>query len=102
MKTAHTSTRLDQTYNTPSLATLFLLANQLDWMLEHGGLEWAAARCDRSAEVVFGWAEGHQHAAPVVAQPHERRPVTATLGLDLHGHPAALAAALRAHGIGHT
>ncbi|MGQ0519777.1 MAG: phosphoserine transaminase, partial [Actinomycetota bacterium] len=51
------NSRLDQTYNTPALATLFLMVDQVEWMLANGGLEWAASRCDRSAEALYGWAE---------------------------------------------
>ena len=63
------NSRLDQTYNTPALATLFLLADQVEWMLGNGGLEWAAARCDRSAETLYGWAEASAWATPFVASP---------------------------------
>ena len=94
--------RLDQTYNTPALATLFLLADQVEWMLVQGGLEWAAARCDRSAEIVYGWAEASAVATPFVAKPAERSPVNATVDFvdGIHGvDAAALAAALRANGI---
>ena len=71
--------RLDQTYNTPALATLFLLADQIDWMLGHGGLEWAASRCDRSAETLYGWAEASAVATPYVAKPDERSHVVGTI-----------------------
>jgi phosphoserine aminotransferase len=92
------NSRLDQTYNTPALATLFLLADTIDWMRAEGGLEWAAARCDRSAELLYGWAEAHPHARPFVAKPAERSHVTATI--DFEGiDAAAIATALRANGI---
>ncbi len=92
------NSRLDQTYNTPALATLFLLADTVEWMLAHGGLEWAAARCDQAAEVLYGWAEASEYATPFVAKPAERSPVTATIDFD--GVDAgALATALRANGI---
>jgi phosphoserine aminotransferase len=93
------NSRLDQTYNTPALATLFLVADQLDWMLGHGGLEWCASRCDRSAEIVYGWAEAHEHAAPFVAKPDERSRVTATIDFDESVDAGWLAAQLRANGI---
>jgi phosphoserine aminotransferase len=93
------NSRLDQTYNTPALATLFLVADQLDWMLGHGGLEWCASRCDRSAEIVYGWAEDHEHARPFVAKPDERSRVTATIDFDESVDAAWLAAQLRANGI---
>jgi phosphoserine aminotransferase len=93
------NSRLDQTYNTPALATVFLLAHQVDWMLEHGGLEWAASRCDRSAEILYGWAEASPFATPFVAKPGERSHVSATIDLDDRVDGAAVAAALRANGI---
>jgi phosphoserine aminotransferase len=93
------NSRLDQTYNTPALATLFLVAHQLDWLLGHGGLEWAASRCDRSAEIVYGWAEDHAHATPFVAKPDERSRVTATIDFEEPIDAGWLAAQLRANGI---
>ncbi len=93
------NSRLDQTYNTPALATLFLVADQLDWMLGHGGLEWATSRCDLSAEIVYGWAEAHDHATPFVAKPDERSHVTATVDFDDTVDAGWLAGQLRANGI---
>jgi len=61
--------RLDQTYNTPALATLFLLADQVEWMLARGGLEWAAGRCDASAATMYGWADAGAHTTPFVTDP---------------------------------
>lgn len=92
------NSRLDQTLNTPALTTLFLLADTVEWMLEHGGLEWAATRCDASAELLYGWAEASTFATPFVAKPAERSHVTATI--DFEGvDAAAVATALRANGI---
>jgi phosphoserine aminotransferase len=93
------NSRLDQTYNTPALATLFLLVHQLEWMLANGGLEWAASRCDRSAEILYGWAEASDHASPFVAKPGERSHVTGTIDFDDGVDAADLAATLRANGI---
>jgi phosphoserine aminotransferase len=93
------NSRLGQTYNTPALATLFLLAHQVEWMLEHGGLEWAASRCDRSAEILYGWAEASSFATPFVAKPGERSHVNATVDFAEHVDATAVAAALRANGI---
>src|SRR6478736_973920 len=90
---------LDQTYNTPALATLFLLADQIDWMLDHGGLEWAATRCDRSSEILYGWAETSAVASPYVAKPDERSHVVGTIDFADGVDAAAIAAALRANGI---
>jgi phosphoserine aminotransferase len=57
LQTCVDNSKLDQTYNTPGLATVFLMAEQVDWMLAGGGLEWTAGRCDRSAEILYTWAE---------------------------------------------
>jgi phosphoserine aminotransferase len=91
--------RLDQTYNTPALATLFLLAEQIDWMLEHGGLEWSASRCDRSAEILYGWAEASPVASPFVQKPSERSHVVGTIDFDDSIDAATIAKVLRANGI---
>jgi phosphoserine aminotransferase len=92
------NSRLDQTYNTPALTTLFFLADTIDWILGNGGLEWAASRCDRSAETLYGWAEASAFATPFVAKPSERSHVTGTI--DFEGVDANdIAAALRANGI---
>jgi phosphoserine aminotransferase len=91
--------RQDQTYNTPALATLFLLAHQTEWMLEQGGLDWCASRCDRSAEILYGWAEASPFATPFVAKPDERSHVTATIDFDDAVDAAALTKALRANGV---
>ncbi len=93
------NSRLDQTYNTPGLATLFLLEHQLRWMLANGGLEFAVGRSDTSAGIVYGWADAHEHANPFVADPTFRSHVTATIDFDDAVDAAALAAALRANGI---
>jgi phosphoserine aminotransferase len=91
--------RQDQTYNTPALATVFLLAHQVEWMLGNGGLDWCASRCDRSAEILYGWAEASSFATPFVEKPDERSHVTATIDFDEAVDAAALAKALRANGI---
>jgi phosphoserine aminotransferase len=93
------NSRLDQTYNTPSLATLFLLADQLDWMLAGGGLEWAASRCDASAAVVYGWAESTWYTTPFVADQAQRSSVVATVDLDPSVDANMVAKVLRANGI---
>jgi phosphoserine aminotransferase len=93
------NSRLDQTYNTPALATLYLLDRQIRWILDNGGFEFSAGRCDRSAAIVYDWAEGHQHASPFVKDPAHRSSVTATIDFDERVDAAALAAALRANGI---
>jgi phosphoserine aminotransferase len=90
--------RLEQTYNTPALATIFLVANQVEWMLGLGGLEAVASRCDESAGIVYGWAEARDYTTPFVADEHARSHVTATI--DFVGVDAdAVAKVLRANGI---
>ncbi|MBM3670821.1 MAG: phosphoserine transaminase [Actinobacteria bacterium] len=92
------NSRLDQTYNTPALATLFLLEDTIQWMLANGGLAGMAKRTAASANVVYGWADASAFATPFVQKPSERSPVTATI--DFEGVEADdLAAALRANGI---
>ena len=89
----------DQTYNTPAIATLFLLADQLDWMLGQGGLEAMVARTRRSSEHLYGWAEEHPQATPFVADPAKRSLVVGTIDFTEEVDAAALAATLRANGI---
>jgi phosphoserine aminotransferase len=93
------NSRKDQTYNTPSLSTLFLLADQIEWFLGNGGLEWAASRCDRSAEILYGWAEGSDYATPFVAKPDDRSHVVGTIDLDDRVEATTVSAVLRANGI---
>jgi phosphoserine aminotransferase len=91
--------RADQTLNTPALATLFLLAEQLDWLLERGGLAWATKRCDESAAIVYGWAEASGYATPFVTDPAMRSHTVATVDLDPSVDAGAVSRALRANGI---
>jgi phosphoserine aminotransferase len=96
---ARASSRADQTYNTPALATLFLFVHQLDWINSQGGLEWAAKRCQESAAVVYGWAEASGYATPFVADPAMRSSTVATVDLDPSVSAATVAAVLRANGV---
>lgn len=89
----------DQTYNTPALATLWMLRDQIDWLNAGGGIEWAAGRCDRSAETLYGWAESRPFASPFVAKPDARSRVVGTIDLDEAVPHDALCRALRANGI---
>jgi phosphoserine aminotransferase len=99
LKTAVDNSVLDQTYNTPALATIFLLAEQLDWMNGNGGLEWTASRCDRSAEILYTWAEQSGFARPFVENPADRSHVVGTIDFVDAVDAAAVAAVLRANGI---
>jgi phosphoserine aminotransferase len=76
------NSRKDQTYNTPALATIFLAVQQIEWILHNGGLPFAAGRCDRSAEIVYGWAQASDYATPFVSDPAIRSHVVATIDLD--------------------
>ncbi len=93
------NSRKDQTYNTPALATLFLAAEQIRWILENGGLEFAAGRCDTSAETIYSWAESHEVAQPFVVDPAKRSHVVATIDFDDTVDAATVAAVLRSNGI---
>ncbi len=99
LKTAVDNSVLDQTYNTPALATIFLLAEQLDWMNSNGGLEWTASRCDRSAEILYTWAEQSGFARPFVENPADRSHVVGTVDFVDAVDASAVAAVLRANGI---
>ena len=92
--------RLDQTYNTPALATLFLLDQQVEWMLGNGGLEFAAGRCDASArhDLRLG-RRAARVTTPFVTDPALRSHVTATIDFDDAVDAAAIAGVLRANGI---
>jgi phosphoserine aminotransferase len=89
----------DQTYNTPAIATLFLLADQIEWMLARGGLEGMVARTTASSNAVFGGAEAAPHTTPFVADPAKRSLVVGTIDFDDAVDAAAVAATLRANGI---
>jgi phosphoserine aminotransferase len=97
--TALENSRKNQTYNTPALATLILLAEQIEWMNAQGGLAWAGARTAESSGLVYAWAEDSPIAAPYVADPADRSPVVATIDFADTVDAAALASVLRANGI---
>ena len=89
----------DQTYNTPAVATLFLLAEQIRWMLDGGGLEWCVARTRASSDHLYGWAERTSYTTPFVADPAKRSLLVGTIDFDEDVDAAAVAATLRANGI---
>lgn len=92
------NSRLDQTLNTPAIATLVMLAEQVDWLLDNGGLEWAAARSAESAAHLYGWAAERDWTTPFVADPDARSTVVGTI--DFEGvDAAAVARVLRRHGV---
>ncbi|MBM2618070.1 phosphoserine transaminase [Actinoplanes sp. LDG1-06] len=96
--TAIEQSRLEQTYNTPALATVFLAAEQLDWMNAQGGLSWAVKRSAESAAAIYGWADRSSYATPFVTDPALRSAAVATI--DFEGvDAAAIAKVLRANDI---
>ncbi|WP_421732414.1 phosphoserine transaminase [Cellulomonas sp.] len=96
---AVTNSRLDQTLNTPAIATLVLLAEQLDWILGNGGLPWAAQRTATSAGHLYGWADSRDWATPFVTDPELRSNVVGTIDLDAEIEAPTVARVLRAHGV---
>lgn len=99
LKTALDNSRKNQTYNTPALATLYLLAEQIDWMLEGGGLEFCVGRTTASSCHLYQWAESSDFATPFVSDPANRSLVVGTIDFDDSIDAAAVAATLRANGI---
>ena len=99
LKLALDNSRKDQTYNTPALATVFLTVQQVDWLNGNGGLEWAAGRSDRSADILYGWAEASDIAEPFVSDTATRSRVVATIDFDDRVDADTISAVLRANGI---
>jgi phosphoserine aminotransferase len=99
LKNALDNSRLNQTLNTPALATLLLMDDQLQWMLGNGGLAWAAARTSESSQALYDWAEASAFATPFVADPADRSPVVVTIDFEDGVDAAAVAKSLRANGI---
>jgi phosphoserine aminotransferase len=93
------NSRKDQTYNTPALATLFLLADQIEWLLEGGGLEFGVSRTLASSRHLYGWAEESELATPFVTDPAKRSLVVGTIDFADEIDAAAVASTLRANGI---
>ncbi len=98
LTTAIDNSRKDQTYNTPALATLFLMDHQIRWINEQGGLDWAVSRTAESSSRLYGWAEQASYASPFVTAPAERSLVVGTIDLD-GVDQAAVTAALRENGV---
>ena len=99
LATALDNSAKDQTYNTPAVATLWLLAEQLDWMNNNGGLEWCVQRTTQSSSILYGWAEGAAFAEPFVKDQAKRSLVVGTIDFDESVDAAQVAATLRANGI---
>lgn len=90
---------LDQTYNTPALATIFLMDQQVQWFNDNGGMEFSAGRSARSAEILYTWADNASFASPFVTRPQDRSNVIGTIDLDDSIDAATVAAVLRANGV---
>jgi phosphoserine aminotransferase len=99
LTTALDNSTKDQTYNTPSVATLFLLADQIEWMLEQGGLAWTTARTAESSSRLYTWAETTSYTTPYVTDPKHRSQVVGTIDFSDEVDAAAVAKVLRANGV---
>lgn len=99
LQTAIDNSRLNQTYNTPALATLVTLDAQVQWLNANGGLDFAAGRTADSAGRIYRWAEASNYATPFVARAEDRSNVIATIDFDDSIDAAAIAKVLRANGI---
>ncbi|KAK1181187.1 phosphoserine transaminase [Streptomyces sp. NBS 14/10] len=99
LPTAIDNSLKNQTYNTPALATLFLLNDQLEWINGQGGLDWAVRRTAASSGALYGWAEESKFATPFVTDPAKRSQVVGTIDFNDEIDAAAVAKTLRANGI---
>ena len=99
LPTAIDNSAKNQTYNTPSVATLFLMAEQLDWMNSLGGLKGMVERTTESSNALYGWAERTSYTTPYVADPSHRSLVIGTIDFDDAIDAAEIAKVLRANGI---
>ena len=93
------NSRLDQTYNTPALVTLMLLAEQVEWMNSNGGLTFAAGRSEKSSNTLYSWAEKTSYTTPFVTDPAMRSKVVGTINFDDAIDATKISAALRENGI---
>jgi phosphoserine aminotransferase len=99
LSTALENSLKDQTYNTPAVATLFLLADQIRWMLDGGALDWCVSRTTASSTHLYEWAERTPYTTPFVTDPAKRSLVVGTIDFDEAVDAAAVAKTLRANGI---
>jgi phosphoserine aminotransferase len=93
------NSKLDQTYNTPALATILLFENQVAWFNDNGGMPFSSGRCDKSSEILYTWAEGSDFATPFVSREQDRSHVVGTIDIDDAIDAATVASVLRANGI---
>ncbi|KAB7790543.1 phosphoserine transaminase [Bifidobacterium leontopitheci] len=99
LTSALANARKDQTLNTPSVATLVMLENQVRWLNENGGMDWATARCAKSASILYGWAERSDYAKPFVTDSDARSHSVVTIDLDDAVSAQQVVGALRENGI---
>ncbi|MGH2717022.1 MAG: phosphoserine transaminase, partial [Actinomycetota bacterium] len=93
------NSRLNQTYNTPALASLLFIADTTEWMNENGGLEWATGRCDETSGILYDWAGASEFAMPFITDPAKRSHTVATIDFVAEVDAGAVASTLRANGI---
>ncbi|MCW2608236.1 MAG: phosphoserine aminotransferase [Frankiales bacterium] len=99
LRIAVDNSRLEQTYNTPSLATIHLMTTQVEWMNAQGGLDWCVSRTRESSARLYGWADASDYATPFVQDPAMRSQVVGTIDLDESVDAAEVAKVLRANGV---
>ncbi len=99
LPTAISNSRLNQTYNTPAVSTLALLSNQISWINDQGGLNWAVKRTADSSSRLYAWAEATAYTSPFVADPSARSLVVGTVDFTDQVDAASVAAVLRANGV---
>ena len=99
LMTAIENSRLDQTYNTPALATILMMNEQIKWFNDNGGLDWCVARTAESSGAIYDWAEASSYATPFVTDPAKRSAVVATVDFDDSIDAEVVAKVLRANGI---
>src|SRR5699024_8159438 len=99
LKTANDNSAKRQTYNTPALATLIMLDEQLKWLNSNGGLSFATARTKDSSDRLYAWAEASEYASPFVTRPEDRSQVVVTIDFADQVNAATVASVLRANGI---
>ena len=99
LKNAIDNSRLNQTLNTPAVATLLMLDEQVRWILDNGGLAWAGAKTAATSATLYAWAEATAYTTPFVTNPADRSPVVVTIDFDESVDAAAIAKSLRENGI---
>jgi phosphoserine aminotransferase len=99
LMTAIENSRLDQTYNTPALATILMMNEQIKWFNSNGGLDWCVSRTKESSDAIYEWATASEHATPFVADPAKRSQVVATVDFNESIDAEVVAKVLRANGV---